>query len=297
MSRLGIKLACAVALAAALLTAAGAQGLPPLFVGRDFVHTVQPAETWQSIGSRVGVTPATLAKTNERTHKTPLAPGDRLRVDARHLVPDGMATGIVINIPQRMLFLKEAGAVVAAYPVGLGRPDWPTFTGSFQVVAKEVDPIWDVPPSIQEESRRAGTPVVTRVMPGPKNPLGKYWLGLTAANYGIHGTAAPLSIYRFESHGCIRLHPDDIDDLWHRVEVGTPGEIRYESVLIQPADTGIFLEVHPDIYRRGRPTESHVRTVTEAAGMARRVDWSAVRNVIAAADGRPHDVTLPVSSR
>jgi L,D-transpeptidase ErfK/SrfK len=290
-------MACVAALATATYMAAGGQALPPLFVGTQFDHVVQPGETWRSIGSRVGVSPATLATTNDRSLKTPLAPGDRLRIDARHLVPDGIATGIVINIPQRMLFLKEAGAVVAAYPVGLGRPDWPTFSGSFEVAAKEVDPIWDVPPSIQEELRRAGQPVVTRILPGPKNPLGKYWLGLSAANYGIHGTVAPLSIYRFESHGCIRLHPDDIDDLWHRVEVGTHGEIRYEPVLVQPTDAGIFLEVHPDIYRRGGPAESYVRTVTAGAGLADRVDWSAVRNVIAAADGRPHDIRLTTFSR
>lgn len=211
--------------------------------------------------------------------------------DSEHLVPEAVQTGIVINIPQRMLFLKQSGEAIASYPVGLGRPSWPTFVGSFTIVALEVDPVWDVPVSIQEEQRRVGKPVLTRVGPGPANPLGKYWIGLSAAGYGIHGTTAPASISRFETHGCIRLRADDIADLFARVSVGMTGEIVYEPVLLHVADGGIRLEAHKDIYRRrGADEEAHVLEAAERAGVEHAIDWQAVRVVLATRDGRPHPV-------
>jgi L,D-transpeptidase ErfK/SrfK len=168
------------------------------------------------------------------------------------LWPPALRSGILINIPQRLLFLIAGGDVVARYPVGLGRPDWPTFIGEFTIAIKEVDPVWDVPVSIQEELRLAGRPVVTRVPPGPANPLGKYWLGLSVAGYGIHGTNAPASISKFQTHGCIRMLAADIEDLFARVEVGTAGATIYEPIVMDDIDGALWMEAHPDIYRRDR---------------------------------------------
>jgi L,D-transpeptidase ErfK/SrfK len=172
--------------------------------------------------------------------------------DRPQLVPPALRSGIVINIPQRLLFLMAEGAVVAQYPVGLGRRDWPTFVGEFTIAIKEVDPVWDVPLSIQEELRLAGKPVVTRVPPGPANPLGKYWLGLSVAGYGIHGTNAPASVSKFLTHGCIRMLAADIEDLFERVEIGTRGAIIYEPIVINDIDGALWMEAHPDTYRRDR---------------------------------------------
>jgi L,D-transpeptidase ErfK/SrfK len=162
-----------------------------------------------------------------------------------------MEEGILINVPQRLLFLFDQGRIAAWYPVGLGRPDWQTPLGSFHVLSKEHDPTWDVPVSIQREMKKKGARVRTRVPPGPENPLGRHWLGLSASGCGIHGTNAPTSIYRFGTHGCIRLHPEDVADLFGRVSIGIPVEIVYEPILLGRDERGtVFLEVHPDVYRR-----------------------------------------------
>ncbi len=79
--------------------------------------------------------------------------------------------------------------------MAVGRADWQTPLGDFTIVIKEEDPTWDVPLSIQQEMRRAGKRVVKSVPPGPANPLGRFWLGLSLDSVGIHGTIAPLSIY------------------------------------------------------------------------------------------------------
>ena len=80
-------------------------------------------------------------------------------------------------------------------------------------------------------------------------PTGSDW---SLWGYGIHGTIAPSSVYHFRSHGCIRLHPDDIAELFDRVSVGTPGRLIYQPVLLAVVDDGrILLEVHRDIYELG----------------------------------------------
>jgi L,D-transpeptidase ErfK/SrfK len=208
-------------------------------------------------------------------------------VDPPQLAPSVLRSGIVINIPQRMLFLMSEGAVVTAYPVGLGRPDWPTFVGPFTIAVKEVDPVWDVPASIQAEQRGAGKPVLTRVLPGPSNPLGKYWLGLSVAGYGIHGTNAPSSISTFQTHGCIRLGAADIEDLFGRVDVGTPGASLYEPIIIGTLDGQLWMEVHRDVYRRDR-RDAFGYISLEAARLnpGASLDLVAVKRMLDARTGR-----------
>lgn len=270
----------------------GAGSHAPAIVGRVVEHTVARGESWISIAARFGVDAAALAAEQGATPRRPLAVGTVIQIDARHIAPAGLDAGIVINLPQRMLFLKAGGEVLAGYPVGLGRPDWPTFIGAFTVVDAEVDPAWDVPPSIQEEQRRAGKKVLTRVPPGPNNPLGKFFLRLSEPNYGIHGTNAPTSIYRFETHGCIRLHPDDIAALFPRVPIGTTGEILYEPILLTvDASAGIWLEAHRDIYRRdARDPKDVVRERAGGLGVADRINWTAAQAVLSARDGRPRKI-------
>jgi L,D-transpeptidase ErfK/SrfK len=207
-----------------------------------------------------------------------------------HLVPAALEDGVLLNVPQRMIFVMHGGVPVASYPVGLGRPTWPTFVGPFTIVAKEIDPVWDVPPSIQEELRRVGKPVLTRVAPGPTNPLGKYWLGLSAPGFGIHGTNAPRSISRFDSHGCIRLLAADIEDLFLRVEIGTPGLSIYEPIVLGIIDNELWMEAHPDVYRRGGDSSDDVYERVARLATALTIDFAAVARVLRERDGQPHRI-------
>jgi L,D-transpeptidase ErfK/SrfK len=273
-----------------LATLAGAvlatSDVPGIVVGEAGWHRVAAGESVVSIAARVGLEPSTLAFDNDVRADRPLAAESWLLVDNRHIVPMPL-DGIVVNVPQRMLHLAVDGRHVLSVPVAVGRADWPTPLGSFAVAMKEVDPTWDVPPSIQAEMAREGRPVVTRVAPGPRNPLGDRWIGLNASNLGIHGTNQPTSIYRFTTHGCIRARPDDIARLFPLVDVGTPVRVIYEPVLIAELQSGeVWLEVHRDPYRKAADRLGAARELLQAAGLSELASSPLVEALVRARRGR-----------
>lgn len=271
-----------------------AQELPPLshrVTGGDTEYSVRPGDFLIAIGARFGVPPKLLARQNGIRYEAIIRPGQRFRIHNPHIVPAEFDDGILINLPQRMLFHFSQGRLLAAYPVGLGKPTWPTPQGAFKIVTRQANKTWKVPASIQEEMRLEGQIVREEVPPGPDNPLGAHWLGLSLWGYGIHGTVAPSSVYHFQSHGCIRLHPDDIAELFQRVKVGTPGRLIYQPVLLALLEDGrILLEVHRDIYDKGIDPLQTVRGLAEAKGLSHDIDWAAVDAVIAAQDGLAEEV-------
>ena len=266
-------------------------GLAGQIVGASFTYAVQKGDSLTSIGARFGVGINGLAASNEMSVNSILREGRSLLIDNRHIVPDGIRDGFVINIPQRMLFFFKQDEPVRAYPVSLGRPDWPTPTGTFSIVVKEENPVWDVPKSIQEEMRREGKVVEEHVPACPENPLGKHWLGLSIPGYGIHGTIAPASIYQFQTHGCIRLNGDDIAAIFPDVREGAAGRIVYQRLMVAQIGERILLEVHRDVYRKEPDAWAILDTIVKAHNLAPLLDWEIVRGIMTRQDGLVHDVT------
>ncbi len=266
---------------------------PERLVGGVTDLPVRHGDTLRNVGARFGLDVATLARENGIRADARLAAGQVLRIDNRHIVPTAIDSAeLVVNVPQRMLFHLGGDSSTVGYPIAVGRPSWPTPTGEFRVMVLERHPTWEVPRSILEESRRAGRIQAPVVPPGPNNPLGDFWIGLSLAGIGIHATNAPTSIFRTASHGCIRVHPDDIAQLFGRIEVGASGQIVYEPVLLAVVGDAIYLEVHRDVYRRSGAGPSAVaRTLAAARGVSERIDWAAADAVAAAADGIARIVT------
>jgi L,D-transpeptidase ErfK/SrfK len=261
-------------------------------VGGISRHVVQGGESLRAIGARYGVDTATIAEDNALGRRTELMPGQELTIDNRHIMPSAALDGVIIvNVPQRMLFLRDGTEVFSA-PVAVGSRGWQTPLSAFTVRAAETDPTWDVPASIAAEARARGQDLPTKVPPGPTNPLGRYWLGLSIGSVGIHGTNAPASIYATVTHGCIRVHPDDIAVLFDLVDVGTPGITLYEPVLLVEENGEVYLEVHPDAYRRSteRPVQA-ARRIAAGMGIAERVDWGAADQALKRPDGIARVVT------
>ncbi len=261
--------------------------------GGRFYYVAARGDTFTSLGSRYGVDSELLARDNRRSARSRLKPGDGLWIDNRHIVPAALDDGLLINVPQRMLFLLSRGHLRAAFPISVGRPGWRTPRGEFTVRELRKNPIWRVPPSIQAEMAAEGRRVRTVVPPGPNNPLGKHWVGLSLDSIGCHGTIAPLSVYHFRTHGCIRLHPDDAAALYSEVDLGTPGEIIYEPVLMaRLADGRIFVEANPDAYGLASGGLANLEALADSRHLGNMINWRQVREALERSDGLARDVSF-----
>jgi lipoprotein-anchoring transpeptidase ErfK/SrfK len=134
------------------------------------------------------------------------------------LVHAGRTVGpvIVIDRGTNTLRLYRVTKLVRAFPVATGQSIYPTPGGIFSIVVKERDPWW-YPPTYDSWAKG-----LKPVPPGPDNPLGTRWMGLSVPGVGIHGTDAPSSIGYSASHGCVRMQVPDAEWLFDHVRVGTP---------------------------------------------------------------------------
>jgi len=244
--------------------------------GDRFQYVVEDDDTPRSIAARFGE-PDEIMLLNGGDPE----PGAKIVVDNRHVAPAAIADGVVINIPQRMLFVFRDGKLAAAWPATVGRPDWPTPLGSFYIASKRLNPTWHVPPAIQDEMADEGIDVGDEVKPGPRNPLGKNFLGLDHGGIGIHATNHPRSIYLFASHGCIRLAPDSAGKLFHMAANSEPVEIIYQPVALAVLGDGrIFLESDSNPYAMGVAHLQDVRQAARAAGVENSIDWERASRVL-----------------
>jgi lipoprotein-anchoring transpeptidase ErfK/SrfK len=137
---------------------------------------------------------------------------------AREVVSFSAAPGtIVVKTSERRLYYVTGDGRAIRYTVGVGRKG-KQWEGESFIDGKYVRPAWSPP----EEVRR-DKPTLPSVIPGgvPGNPMGAAAMTLSGGEYAIHGTNDPGSIGGFVSYGCIRMHNQDIVDLFERVQVGT----------------------------------------------------------------------------
>lgn len=261
-------------------------------VGKQFDYSPEKKEEVHLISAKLGEDSKLIAKANHISRFSIVEPGTSVHIDDQHVAPCDITNGLLINLPQRMLFYYKEGKLDSSYPVAIGKPDWDTPTGSFSVISKHKNPAWIVPREIREEMEEEGKEVLTKVEPGPGNPLGNYWIGTSIKGIGIHATNAPASIYSYHTHGCVRLDPDNIKELFHKVSKGEPGMIVYEPVMFAKLDDGrIFLEVDRDIYEQGGATIDDVKHIANSEKIADLIDWGPVAAIVEAHDGIAHDVT------
>jgi lipoprotein-anchoring transpeptidase ErfK/SrfK len=121
---------------------------------------------------------------------------------------------IVIRRHSNQLFLYEGMRYHRLFGVATGQSQYPTPLGRFRVVVKWKNPWWYPPNSPWAVGQKP-------IPPGPDNPLGTRWMGLSAPGVGIHGTPSDASIGYSVSHGCIRMHIPEAEWLFNHVEVGT----------------------------------------------------------------------------
>ena len=123
---------------------------------------------------------------------------------------------VIINTPERFLYLVQADGRAVRYGIGVGRPGF-TWAGSHHVSQKREWPDWTPPPEMLK--RRPDLP--RHMAGGPDNPLGARAMYLGSSLYRIHGSNEPWTIGTQVSSGCIRMRNEDVTDLYSRVKVGT----------------------------------------------------------------------------
>ena len=121
---------------------------------------------------------------------------------------------------QTVKAFDPSGALVGFFPATVGSEEKPTPSGTLKVVSADANPTYRYNPDYKfkgVKSKEAFT-----IKPGPNNPVGTYWIGLSAEGYGIHGTPNPSKVSKAESHGCIRLTNWDANLVGRNIKKGTP---------------------------------------------------------------------------
>jgi hypothetical protein len=141
-----------------------------------------------------------------------------ISLDFRSLAPKltrkSIGPVIVIRRGSNRLYLYNGMRLWRVFGVATGQSQYPTPVGRWHVVVKWRNPWWYPPKSPWAQGAKP-------IPPGPGNPLGTRWMGLSASGVGIHGTPDDASIGYSASHGCIRMHISDAEWLFNHVRIGT----------------------------------------------------------------------------
>ncbi len=220
-------------------------------------------------------------------------------IPAQFVLPRAPRKGIVINLAAMRLFHFRAsagGTEVVTYPIGIGKEDRSTPTGPLAIVRKKAHPTWYPTENIRNDHLRKGDPLPAAVSPGPDNPLGDFALYLSKPSYLIHGTNKPYSIGWRASNGCIRLYPENIEQLFPAVPVREPVLIVNQPYLVGWRDGLLYLQAHrPQEELNATALQKRVRNELKKleAKQGHPLDWTRIDRVLAEARG----IATPISAK
>lgn len=269
--------------------------------GNDMVGKVQwtqslPGDTFSSLGRRYDIGYFQLVEANPSVKPTLPHPGTVVVVPGRFILPDAPRTGIVVNLDELRVYYYPAGKnEVVTYPVGIGREGWNTPLGNTTVIAKVTNPTWVVPADIKADRAKQGVILPDKVLPGPDNPLGGYALYLGFPGYRMHGTNDPTGIGRRSSSGCIRMWPEDIEELFAHVPKGEHILVVSQAYKVGWDDGKLYLESHVPLEEQIKPTGEDltpmVNEINQAiAGKNATVDWKLANKIALQHNGIPQEI-------
>ncbi|TNF08433.1 MAG: hypothetical protein EP323_01455 [Gammaproteobacteria bacterium] len=223
--------------------------------------------------------------------------GSKVLLPFHVILPDAPRQGIVINTAEMRLFFyhqdEESNDIVTVYPISVGRRDWATPLTETRVTLRIEHPPWYPPESIREEHAARGD-FLPRIVPaGPDNPLGDYLLALAIPSYFIHGTNKRFGIGMQVTHGCIRMYPEHIEELYNLVPINTPVAIVNQPYKIGWQGKMLYLEVHQPLELDGVAQEGNRSGVVKKLTSMQQelpeilINWGRVDVVIAQATGIP----------
>ncbi len=295
-----LKIACIMSMGIPLAHAATFPLNGSDVVGSEKYVVPQGNETLLQLARDYDVGYEEIIRANPHVNSQSRLSGGRVFIPSRFVLPPGPRHGIVINLAELRLYYFPPGKnVVVTKPIGIGREGWQTPTGVTRITAKEKDPYWYPTPNVRAEAARHGTPIPEVFPPGPDNPLGNYKMRLQGPIWStilIHGTNRPEYVGSRVSAGCIRLMPEDIEEIFHMVPVGT--EVR---VINQPFKAGwangqLYFEAHYPLAEEKEHYAADMTSVVKAissktAGRHTTIKWSLVQNAAKRPNGIPQVVS------
>ena len=297
---LGWLLAALLALSAQALAAN--YPLPP--AGEDIIGEVvalpgERRDTLSDIARRYNVGWDAIRQANPDVDAWMVGRDVAIILPTQYILPAGPRTGVVLNLAEMRLYYyppAKAGQPreVITYPASIGRMDWRTPLGTTSIVRKTKDPVWNPPASIKREHAEKGDFLPDTVPAGDDNPLGRHALYLGHAGYLIHGTNRPYGIGMRVTHGCVRLYPEDVEELFSIVPVGTRVLMLDQPFKAGWKDNVLYVEAHPAFNEEAEP-EAHkdISPVRQVVLDAVRdqphtpIDWLEIELIARKASGVP----------
>jgi L,D-transpeptidase ErfK/SrfK len=303
------------ALVASMLACGWAQGAEYLLpangdnvIGRNSTAVATHEDTLFDIARRNGVGYEEIVAANPGVDPWLPGEGTEVLIPSRLVLPDTPRTGIVVNLPEHRLYYyppvkKGEPPVVRTYPISVGKMDWKTPIGTTQIVSKQEKPNWYPPESVRKEHEARGDPLPRVVPAGPDNPLGEYAmrLGIPGGAYLIHGTNKPAGVGMQVTHGCIRLYPEDIAELFQLVPVRTAVMLVDQTNKVGWQRGILYFERHAPLDGTDNPADMdpgvmQAMVTAAAAGRPVDVDWSLAEQSYRQATGVPVPLSTPVRS-
>jgi lipoprotein-anchoring transpeptidase ErfK/SrfK len=178
----------------------------------NLVPVIEPGQPGTSVNR--GMMLGRIVTTLRSFHREPIA----LAVEQvePEVTPDNFGPVLVVETGANKLLYYWGESLENTFTVATGQSAYPTPLGQWEIVDMRRDPWWIPPPNSTWAQGAKPIP------PGPGNPLGTRWMGLSAPYVGIHGTPDAASLGYSESHGCIRMAIPDAEWLFDHVDVGTP---------------------------------------------------------------------------
>lgn len=121
---------------------------------------------------------------------------------------------------QTLKVLDGSGNLLAVFPATIGSEEKPAPSGSLRITSIFKNPTYRYDPEYRFKGVKSRKPFT--IQPGPNNPVGTVWIGLSMKGYGIHGTPNPEKISKTESHGCVRLTNWDAEKVSGMMQKGSP---------------------------------------------------------------------------
>jgi L,D-transpeptidase ErfK/SrfK len=237
----------------------------------------------------------------------PWLPGEReIVIPSQFILPNAPREGIVINAAAMRLFYypkvkKGEAQVVHTYPIGIGKVGWKTPEGATKIVRRTKDPVWRPTASILAEHKKNDDPLPAVVPAGPDNPLGRFAFYLGWPTYMIHGTNKPAGVGLRSSHGCIRLYPEDIAQLYEMAPIGASVRVVNQPFVFGWHDGALHIQafdILEDDPRDWKKAQAKLlnkalaeRIRKELAARKEKIDWEAVSKLAHEPRGIPVSVS------